>query len=132
MWRAAFFPPGLHPVLDSGEGNEDAMVAPQMPASGLIGQSILDHESDSQRHDTMGVVRFGQGVVGRVGVEVLVAPAAVMLGVDQVNVSRPTGDPLAQIVQNAGEVVVAMAALATVGTRSVREVATTVNDLCRG
>ena len=34
---AIFFPCGLDQVLDRGEGDEDAMVAPQVPGSGSIG-----------------------------------------------------------------------------------------------
>jgi hypothetical protein len=36
MRSAAFFPPGLHPVLDGGVGDKDPMVAPEMPTGGLI------------------------------------------------------------------------------------------------
>ena len=28
MWLAAFFPPALHPVLEGGEGNKNAMISP--------------------------------------------------------------------------------------------------------
>ena len=65
------FPPGLHPVLDGGEGNKHAVIAPQMPAGGLIGQAVLDDEAHGQGHDAMGVVGFGQRIVGHVRVEVL-------------------------------------------------------------
>jgi len=30
--------------LDGGEGDEDAVIPPQMPAGGLIGQAVLDDE----------------------------------------------------------------------------------------
>jgi hypothetical protein len=34
---AALFPPGLYPVRDGGEGDEDPMVAPGVPNGGSIG-----------------------------------------------------------------------------------------------
>jgi hypothetical protein len=67
MRRAAFFPPGLHPVPDGGEGDEDAVVAPEVPTGGLIGEAVLDDESDGQGHDPMGVAGPGRGQVGHIG-----------------------------------------------------------------
>ena len=54
------FPPGLHPVLDGGEGDKHPVIAPQMPTGGLIGQAVLHDESHGQGNDAMGVVGFGQ------------------------------------------------------------------------
>ena len=73
MRSAAFFPPGLHPVLDGGERDKDAMIAPEVPACSLIGQAVLDNQSHRQGDDAMRVVGLGHGVVGHVGVEVLSA-----------------------------------------------------------
>jgi len=89
MRRAAFFPPGLHPVLDGGEGDEDAMVAPEVPAGGLTGQVVLHHQPDSQRHDPIGVVGLGRGQVRHVGSEVAVTPGAIMLGVGEPDLTGP-------------------------------------------
>jgi hypothetical protein len=51
MWRAAFFPPSLHPVLDGGEGNRHPVITPQMPTGRLIGQAVLHDKSHGQGHD---------------------------------------------------------------------------------
>jgi hypothetical protein len=74
------------------------MVAPQVPTGRLIRQAILDHEPHGQRDDAMGVVGFGQSVVGGVGVEELLALGALMLRVDKVDVVRPTGHQVAEVV----------------------------------
>jgi hypothetical protein len=81
-------------MVDGGEGDKNPVIAPQVPAGGLIRQAILDDESHREGNDTMGVVRLGQGVVGHVRVEVLAAARATMLRVDKVDVTRTTGDEI--------------------------------------
>src|SRR3954454_2191869 len=71
--RTAFFPPGLDPVLDRGVGDEDAMVAPQGPFGGAIGEAILDDQADGGVDDPAGVMTARVGQVGGVGLEVLAA-----------------------------------------------------------
>src|SRR5262245_4553682 len=61
----------------------------------------------------MGVVPLGRGQVGRVGVEVLAASAAVMLGVGEVDVPRTPGDQIADVVQHAEARPIAVAGFAT-------------------
>src|SRR4051812_46312407 len=78
--RAAFFPPGLDPVLDRGVGDKDAVVAPQGPAGGAVRQAVLDDEPDGGVDDPARVVTAGFGQVGHVGVEVLPTAGAVVLG----------------------------------------------------
>ncbi len=43
------FPPGLDPVLDRGVGDEHAMVAPEGPFGGAIGEAVLDDQPDGER-----------------------------------------------------------------------------------
>src|SRR5437764_787538 len=80
--RAAFFPPGLDPVLDGGVGDEHAMIAPQGPSGTAVGQAVLDDQADGGVDDPAGVVTSGVGQVGHVGVEVPAALGAVMPGVE--------------------------------------------------
>ena len=108
------------------------MIAPQVPAGGLIGQAVLRDESDGQSDDAMGVVGFGQGVVGHVRVEIVAAVGAAMLGVNDVNVARPTGNQVSHVVKDSFASTVAETGLATEGTRPVREVAAAMNDLGLG
>jgi hypothetical protein len=59
--RAAFFPPGLDPVLDRGERDEHAVVAPQRPLGDAVRESVLDDQADCYLHDAAGVVAAGMG-----------------------------------------------------------------------
>jgi hypothetical protein len=59
-----FFPGCLDPVLDGGVGDEDAVVAPKVPAGGLVGQAVFHHQTNSHPLDAAGVQALGQGQVG--------------------------------------------------------------------
>jgi len=115
--------------LDGGVGNENAVIAPQVPTGGLIGQAVLHDESDGQRNHAMGVMGLGQGVVRHVRVEILAAPGAAMLGVNKVDVARATGNQVTHIVENSFAGPVAETRPVTIGTRPMREVAAALNDL---
>src|SRR5262245_1062763 len=77
----------------------------------------------------MGVVGIGQGIVRCVRVEVLAAAGAVMLRVDEVDVTRAGGNQIPDVVQGAGEDPVATATLAAARTGSVFVVAAAADDL---
>ena len=77
------------------------MIAPQMPTGGLIRQAIFNDEPDGQRDDAMGVMGFGQSIVGHVGVEVFATCAAVMLRVGDLNIPRPPKYEITNVVQHA-------------------------------
>jgi hypothetical protein len=70
MRDCAFFSPSLDPVLDGGKGGKDAVVAPEGPTRGPVGQAILDHEPHRQIHHAMGVLTARWGEIGEVGVKV--------------------------------------------------------------
>src|SRR5215469_10071186 len=99
MRSTFFFPGGLDPVLDGGPGDEDAVVTPEVPAGGLIGQAVLGHQADGQILDAAGVVAPGQGQVGQLGGEVEVAVTAVMAGEGDNEVDGAAGTRVAQVVQ---------------------------------
>ena len=88
------------------------MFAPEGPTGGAIGQAILDDQSDGGVDDASGVVAAGVGEVGHVGVEVLAAAGAIMLGVDQDDVAGPPGEGIAQVVEGAACQAVAVGAMA--------------------
>jgi hypothetical protein len=74
---AWIFPPRvLHPVLDGGVGDEDAVVSPQVPTGRPVGQTVLRNESDRQLLDATGVEAPGECEVGEVGGEVAAAGSA--------------------------------------------------------
>ena len=96
--RAAFFPPGLDPVLDRGVGDERAVIAPQGPCGRAIGEAVLDDQPDGRLDDPAGVMAAGVGQVGGVGEEVLAAKAAVVLRDEQDEVAGPPGEGITQVV----------------------------------
>src|SRR5262249_32936515 len=99
--RAAFFPPGLDPVLDRGGGDEHAVIAPQGPCGRAIGQAVLDDQPDGGVDDPAGVMAAGVGQVGGIGVEVLAAGAAIVLRAEQDDVAGPAGEGITQVVEGA-------------------------------
>jgi hypothetical protein len=115
--------------LDRGEGNKNAMIAPQVPARGLIGQAVFDDEAHGQGNDTMRVAAFGQRVCGHVRREVSAALGAVMLRVDKMEVTRSGGDQVPHVVKNTREDTVAWATFPASRTLLVFEVAAAPNDL---
>ena len=121
--RAAFFPPGLDPVLDRGVGDEDAMVPPEAPAGGLVRESVLDDEADGRGDDASGVVAAGGGQVGAVGVEVPAALRAEVLGGGQDEVTGATGDEIAEVVEGPWKDAVTIGAVAAAGAGPPPEVA---------
>jgi hypothetical protein len=131
MRSAAFFPPGLHPVLDGGEGDEDAMAAPEVPTGGLIGQAVLHHQPDGQSHDPRGVAGFGRGQVGHVGGKEVAASGAVVLGVGELDVAGPPSQRVAQIMRGAGEDSIPGARLAASRTGPMLVISTGPNALGR-
>jgi hypothetical protein len=128
----AFFPPGLDPVLDRGPGDEDAMIPPEAPAGGLIRQAILDDQSDGRLDDPPGVVTARSGQIGHVGVEVLAAPGAEVLGIAQAKIDRPPRGAIPQVMEGPRDLTVAVGAVAASGAGTAAVVAAASEDLGLG
>jgi len=88
MLSIFFFPSRLHPVLNGGIGDEDAVVAPQVPTGGLVGQTIFRHQTDRQLLDAAGVLAFGQGQVGQIDAEATITVGAIVFGVGDPKIDR--------------------------------------------
>src|SRR5256885_630479 len=101
MLAIFFFPGRLDPVLDGGKGDEDAVVAPQVPLRRLVGQTVLDDQPDGQILDAAGVVASAVGQVSQVGWEEEVAVGAVMAGEGDDEVDGAAGARVAEVVQGA-------------------------------
>ena len=129
MRRAAFFPPGLDPVLDGGPGDEDAMIPPEMPTRRPVRQAVLDDQADRRLLHAMGVVALGQGQVGHVGIEAPAAVGAAVLGVGDHEVDRPAGADVAQVMQDPPAPITSWSRPAAVGALAAAEVATAVLDM---
>ncbi len=68
----ACFSPSLHPVLHGGAGDEDAVVAPQVPPCRAGGHAILDYEPHGQVNHPVGVLTAGWRQIRQDSMEVLV------------------------------------------------------------
>jgi len=100
MWSSAFFSPCLYPVLEGGERDKDAVVTPQVPTGGPIRQTVFNHQTDGCVYDTEGVVGVRQGQVQHIGVEIVSTGQTAMLRVDYLQLARPPGHRVAQIVEH--------------------------------
>src|SRR6266853_1547416 len=98
MLPSFFFPSRLDPVLDGGVGDEDSVVAPQVPAGGLVGQAVLGDKTDGPLLDTTGVLAVRQSQIGDVDGEATATAKAAMPreGDDQVN--RAVGPSIPDVV----------------------------------
>src|SRR5262249_56457779 len=101
MASSFFSPGGLDPVLDGGEGDEDPVVAPQVPLGRLVRQPALGDEPDGQVLDAAGVAALGPGQVGQLGREEEVTVGAVMPGEGDDEVDGAAGPWVAQVAQGA-------------------------------
>src|SRR5581483_3345016 len=76
-----FFPRRLDPVLDGCKRNEDAMITPQVPGGRAVRQAILHHAPHGGCDDAVGVMTVWHGQIQHVGVKIMVAVPAVVLGI---------------------------------------------------
>src|SRR5215831_15565179 len=98
MRVCAFFPPRLHPVLGGGKGEQDAVVAPEVPTRGPVGQAIFDHQPYRQIHHAVGVLRAGWRQIREVRVKVLATLRTVMLRIRDDKIPRTPEVEIAQVV----------------------------------
>jgi hypothetical protein len=78
---------------------------------------------------TVRVVALGQGQIFHVGVEVEAASQTVMLGIGDLDVPRPTGDGITQVVQPANDRAQAISTSPTLRASPTREAAPTLPHL---
>src|SRR5262249_46665141 len=130
--RAAFFPPGLDPVLDRGVGDEHPVVAPQGPFGGAVGQAVLDHRPDGGVDDPSGVMAAGVGQAGHVGVEIPAAPRAEMPGVEHQEVAGPSGEGVAEVVEGTAPPTIAVRAVTAARAGAAAAVAAAEADVGLG
>ena len=103
-----------------------------MPTGRTIGQAVLDDNANGGGDNAAGVVAAGRGQVEHVGVEVVVAVRASVLGAGDVQVTRPPGGRITQIVKGAGVGAKAIGTVAALGAASARVVAGSLDDLGLG
>jgi hypothetical protein len=104
-------------------GDEDAVVAPEMPGCRPVRYPVLGDQADGQRDNPMGVVASRRGEVGQVGGEASPAAVTAVLGVDDAQVERPTTAQVAEVVQGASAQVIAIGGMPTAGAATAAKVA---------
>jgi hypothetical protein len=132
MRACAFFPPGLDPVLDRGKRDKDAMVAPEVPTRGPVGQAVFDHQPDRQIHHAVGVLSAGWCQIREVRVKVLATLRTVVLRIGDHEIPRTPQVEIPQVVQWPLVLLVAIGLVPTTRTRLPEVVATVWDDLGLG
>jgi hypothetical protein len=108
------------------------MIPPEAPAGGLIRQAILDDQADGRLDDPPGIVTARSSQVGHVGVEVLAARGAEVLGIGQAEIDRPPRSAIPQVMEGPCDLTVAVGAVAAAGARPAAVVAAASQDLGLG
>jgi hypothetical protein len=99
MRFSAFSPPGLDPVLDRGEGDEDAMVSPKAPTGHAIRQAVLHDQSHGQVDHAVRVVTARGSQCRHVRVKVFPALRAIVDRIGEPDVVWSTREKVAQIMK---------------------------------
>jgi hypothetical protein len=123
-----FFASRFDPVLNGGEGDKDALVPPEVPGGGLVGQTVLSDQADGHILDATGVLALGQGQIGQVGEEVTVAGTAVMLGISDDQIDGATRTRVTQVMQGTRSAGIASSTQAAVGATPGTEIAAALFD----
>jgi hypothetical protein len=95
----AFFSPSLNPVLERGKGDKDAVVAPQVPTRGPVGQAVFDHQPYRQINHAVGVLTAGWRQIREVGLKVLATLRTVVLRIGDDEIAWTPEVEIAQVVQ---------------------------------
>jgi hypothetical protein len=88
MRACAFFSPSLDPVLDRGKRDKDAVVSPQVPTRGPVGQAVFDHKPYRQINDAVGVLTARRRQIREVRVKVLATLRTVVLRIGDHKITR--------------------------------------------
>src|SRR5215813_191911 len=125
----AFFSPSLDPVLDRGKRDKDAVVAPEVPTRGSVGQAVFDHQPYRQIHHAVGVLTARGCQIGEVGAKVLATLRTVMLGIGHQQITRTPHVEIPQIVERPLRLLVPIGRVTTTWARLPEVVATVGDDL---
>src|SRR5215510_10505571 len=129
MRACAFFSPSLDPVLDRGKRDKDAVVAPEVPTRGPVGQAVFDHQPYRQINHAVGVLTAGGRQVREVGAKVLATLRTVMLGIGHQQIPRTPHIEIPQIMERPLRLLVPIGRVTTTRARLPGVVATVGDDL---
>jgi hypothetical protein len=128
MLSIFFFPSRLDPVLDGGVGDEDAVIAPQVPTGGLVRQAIFGDKMNGPLLDTASVPAVRQSQVGDITGEAAATAEAAMAGESDNQVNGTVGPSIPEVMEGTGTHGVAACAVTTAQATSRRPVATAPLD----
>src|SRR5215813_11626905 len=131
MRACAFFSPSLDPVLDRGKRDKDAVVAPEVPTRGSVGQAVFDHQPDRQIHHAVGILTARGCQIGEVGTKVLATLRTVMLGIGHQQIPRTPYVEIPHIMERPMRLLVPIGRVTTTRARLPEVVPTVGDDLGR-
>src|SRR5499427_9086061 len=132
MRACAFFSPRLYPVLNRRKGDEDAVIAPEVPTRGPVGQAVFDHEPYRQLNHAVGILTARWRQIGEVRLKVRAALRTVVLRIGDHEIPRTPQVEIPQVVQCPLVLLVAIGLVPTTRTRLPEVVATVGDDLGLG
>src|ERR687888_206302 len=132
MRACAFFSPSLDPVLNRGKRDKDAVVAPEVPTRGPVGQAVFDHQPYRQINHAVGVLTAGWRQVREVGAKVLATLRTVMLGIGHQQITRTPHIEIPQLMERPMRLLVPIGRVTTTRARLLEVVATVGDDLGLG
>lgn len=94
-----FFPRSLDPVLNRGEGNENPVIPPEMPACRPIRQAVFDDDTHGKLDDVVGIVGVRSGDVRRIDLKVFITLATIVNGISEMNIDGTTGGRIAEMTE---------------------------------
>jgi hypothetical protein len=124
MLSTFFFPSRLDPVLDGGVGDEDAVIAPQVPTGDLVGQAVFGDKTNGPLLDPAGIVAIGQSQIGDVTGETAAAIEAAMARESDHQINGVVGPSITEVMEGTASDSIPAGAAATARAGSRRPVAT--------
>jgi hypothetical protein len=108
------------------------VIAPETPTGGAIRQAVLDDQADGGIDNASRVVAARVGQIGHLGVEVLTAASAIVLGVEYDNVAWPSCEGVTEVVEHASCPPIAVSTVSTLGTGSSPVIAAAATEIGLG
>jgi len=84
-------------MLQGGEGDKHAVVAPQMPTGGAVRQAVFDHQAYRHLDHTTSIMTAWQGSIRQIDVKKLLASRTIVRRVGHQEINGTSGGQIAQI-----------------------------------
>jgi hypothetical protein len=110
--------------LNGGKGDKDAVVTPQVPTGGLVGQAVFSDQADGPLLDAAGVAAVGECQIGKVRRETTTTVEAAMAGEGDDEINGTIGPSIPEVMEGPGAHGIAAGAVLTARAASRRPVAT--------